>query len=656
MKIFSRLKSVINNRAYKYALLVLWLLGAGNIYAQKKRTAEVTDGWGGQKLISKTSPTPEKISELGRYSGYNSGDYGEPQRSSIYVPMKDGVKLAVDVYLPKKRKDNEKFPTILYQTRYVRAIEPKTFLKVIKSYATTTVKQKEIEYFVKHGYAVVIVDARGSGASLGVREMEFSPQEIRDGATVCDWITGAAWSNGLIGSTGISYVGTTALLLAVNKHPAVKAIAPRSAIFDLYADVAAPGGVLQTGFIDTWAATIAALDNNEYSIFGKRARRFIRGTSPVKGDKKRTNFRAAQALHDQNFDLANEIRRLTFRDDYTSDGKHIIDNCSAHRYINEIKASDAAFYWVSGWYDGAMVNSAINGYLNVPGRSHLLVGDWDHGPADKVSPFSASKVQTFDVYAELLRFFDFHLKKIDNGFEKQAPVHYYAMGPERWEGAQSWPPANLATKEFYFNANGVLNTMLSPNESKTEYIIDTTTYTGGTSRWNSLTPLYRNGKTGYADRASADSALALFETTPLEADFTLTGAPLIDLWFSADKPDANVFVYLEEVEPNGKVTYVTEGLFRAQHRKISVNPVYNSAGPYHSFLKADAAPLTPFQPERLNFDMLPTAYRFRKGSKIRVAFAGADNPHFALCSPQPTRFWVHHGGARISKLTAPGAR
>jgi len=119
--------------------------------------------------------------------------------------------------------------------------------------------QRVVE-FVTRGYAYVIVDVRGSGASFGTRRAELGPREVRDGSEVVDWIVRQPWSDGRVGATGVSYVGTTAELLLVNQHPAVKAIVPQFSLFDAYPDIVFPGGVQHTWFLKIWAQVVSAMD------------------------------------------------------------------------------------------------------------------------------------------------------------------------------------------------------------------------------------------------------------------------------------------------------------------------------------------------------------------------------------------------------------
>ena len=212
----------------------------------------------------------EKLSAPGIYQGYTTRQYNGYKYSSQYIATRDSVLLAVDVFLPKQLEKGKKVPTILYLTRYVRSIRAKFPFSLFKDPILAVVPEDEVKFFNAFGYAVVIVDVRGSGASLGERNMEFSPEEIADGKDIVDWIIAQPWSDGKLGTTGISYVGTTAEMLLVNKHPAVKACIPRSNIFDLYNYIMFPGGVRMGPFIDAWGKTTQSLDQNNFLIFGRR--------------------------------------------------------------------------------------------------------------------------------------------------------------------------------------------------------------------------------------------------------------------------------------------------------------------------------------------------------------------------------------------------
>ena len=157
--------------------------------------------------------------------------------------MRDGVKIAVDLYLPENFQPGQQIPTILHQTRYWRAIEYRWLISLFKDDRPRGVIGNYADRFLQQGYAWVDVDVRGSGASFGTRPIAYSPAEIQDGAEIVDWVISQSWSNGHVGAMGISYSGGTAEMLLVNQHSAVKAVAPMFSGFDLYSEIAFPGGI-----------------------------------------------------------------------------------------------------------------------------------------------------------------------------------------------------------------------------------------------------------------------------------------------------------------------------------------------------------------------------------------------------------------------------
>jgi predicted acyl esterase len=141
-----------------------------------------------------------KVSRLGVYQGYSTKTYQGYDYFSKYIPMRDSVMLAADIYLPKKMEKGKKVPTLLYLTRYVRSIRAKFPLSLVKDPVFGVVKESEIEFFTSFGYACVVVDVRGTGASQGERKMEFSPEEIADGNDVVNWIVKQTWSDKNVGA------------------------------------------------------------------------------------------------------------------------------------------------------------------------------------------------------------------------------------------------------------------------------------------------------------------------------------------------------------------------------------------------------------------------------------------------------------------------
>jgi uncharacterized protein len=135
----------------------------------------------------------------------------------------------------------------------------------------------------------------------------------------------------------------------------------------------------------------------------------------------------------------------------------------------------------------------------------------------------------------------------------------------------------------------------------------------------------------------------------------LAGHGLADLFVSSSEPDLALFVYLTEIEADGTEHYVTEGLLRALHRKERPAPEsYRITWPFRSFSRADAAPLVPGQVERIRIPLLPVAWHFAAGSRIRLSIAGADDDHCGQVPhgrpPLLTMLW---GGDNASALELP---
>ena len=291
-------------------------------------------------------------------------DYTDTVRTSVYVPMRDGVKLAVDVWLPKDAPPGTVLPTILEQTRYYRSAT----VKVDPTGRCHPPSAAELAMFVKHGYAFVIVDVRGTGASFGTRDIEYSDDEVKDGSQIVDWIVRQAWSNGKVGSMGQSYVGTTSELLLRNHNPAVKAVLPNFSGFDFYDEVVSPGGLENTGFDWGWANA-----NRELDSAAPAADTGIVGPCPVDDDRDGSAMNAAIAQHAGNFNLWDMLQHVRFRDD--RDRGHTIDDASPYRFRREIDDAHVPVYAVDGWYDGGYAQGAVRRFMTSTNpQKRLLLG------------------------------------------------------------------------------------------------------------------------------------------------------------------------------------------------------------------------------------------------------------------------------------------
>ena len=524
-------------------------------------------------------------------------------RTSQYLTMRDGVGIAIDLYLPRDLQSGTRLPAVLRQTRYYRrmAFRPPFDRLVPDPYLGM------IREFVGAGYAWVAIDVRGTGASFGTRQQEWSPEEIRDASEVLDWIVAQPWSDGQVAALGISYEGTSAELLATIHQPALKAISPRYSHFDANADIGFPGGVRMSKFAEIWPRSNRALDRGRPDeLYGRAARLFGAHVAPVDDDPGGVRATAAIRDHEANYDLAAVTSGLTYRDD-SADGSSGADAISPYTRATEVEAAGIPVYGFSGWYDGGNTRGAVSRYLTLGNRgSRLTLGPWPHAGLAYLAPFSPPRRAGFDHVGELLRFLDYHLKGVDDGIAAEPPVHYYTTGEERWKAAADWPPpADLVP--HYLAASGALTRERPADPTDFDaYRVDPTAGTGKDARWDSM---YRVSS-DYPDRADADRCLLTYTSPPLEADVEITGHPLATLYVASTATDGQFFVYLEDVAPDGRVGYVTEGLLRGIHRKVSDDPPYQTPVPYHSCRRADALPLAPDEVAELRIDLLPVSHLF----------------------------------------------
>jgi len=583
---------------------------------------------------------------------------GAMKRQSFYLPMRDGVKIAVDLCLPNRVQPGARLPTILHQTRYWRAIDfrwPVGLFTGLNMYDMLKIRPA----FLDHGYAWISVDVRGSGASFGYQTGPYPPESVEDVREIAGWIVDQPWSNGKIGAYGISFDGFAAISALRARHPAIVACAPTYTVFDLFPDIAGIGGVPFSWFHRTWGLGTKALDANEIGFFpGFLPRLVARGVRPVDADPRRTLLAQAIRDHARNWDVYETSFRMSCRDDSLPyDPEWSLDSFSPHVHLEEIEASGAAIYAYSGWLDASFQQAAIRTFLNLknPG-SRLTIGPWDHVGRYNVSPTVRSETDYRQHILELLRFFGSHLNGVEVAtlIPGQKPVRYFTMVEDRWKEADSWPPPNTTTRTYFLTADNALSSeMPASSDGFDDYRVDYSAGTSASSRWDSLIGGLRNAKV-YPDRVEQDEKLLVYTSYPLAEQMEVTGHPLVKLYVTSTARDGNFLAYLEDVDEQGGVTYVTEGMLRAMHRKLgNRTPPYRDLVPYRTFSRADAALLEPGEVAELVFDLLPTSYLFRAGHRVRLALAGADKDHFFTPPGEPPVLRFYRDNVRASRIDLP---
>ena len=146
-----------------------------------------------------------------------------------------------------------------------------------------------------------------------------------------------------------------------------------------------------------------------------------------------------------------------------------------------------------------------------------------------------------------------------------------------------------------------------------------------------------------------------YTSAPLVEDVEITGHPVVTLHLRSTHQDGAVFVYLEDVAPEGRVRYIGEGQLRLLHRRVSeAVPPFVTMGPYHSYAQADGRPMVAGELEEITFALLPTSVLFRAGHRIRIAIGGADADTFARIPTDGSPVYtIERGADRASQITLP---
>lgn len=562
--------------------------------------------------------------------------------------MRDGVKLAVDVHVPEGLAPGERTPTILHMTRYYRSISVRGVFKLFGGTGVVPITELDLrEPMVKAGYSWVDVDVRGAGASYGYHDYPLSQVEVQDGGEVIDWIIRQPWASGSVGTTGASYNGSMAMMLLGNRHPALKAVVPRFSGWDMYEDIWVPGGVQSHPFLDAWSKLVESFDRNRFpDVFGWSVGMTVKGVRPVV----EAELAPAMADHLRNVNAFKLLSHVVYKNDPLTPPLPVtIENFSPHTTT----PAGVPIYFYSGWFDGAIVRGQIRAYLELANKGgRLRLGPWFHGGEFNGSPFAKRFERPFDHAAEVIRFFDQHLRGSDSGIAREAPVQYYTMGREEWRGSSTWPPPGGTWQSWYLDANRALTaTAPTAGEAEDTYRVDPARASPPGSRWGLV--VGTNARRGYSDRRRLEAGTLSYTTPVLPEALEVTGHPRVRLFMASDAPDGAVFAYLEDVAPNGRVTYVTEGQLRLIHRQGTLGP--GDVFPLRSFRKADARDMVPGQVAEVVFDLLPTSYQFSAGHKIRLSFAGHDAANFSQPYPpnQAPAYRFYRNDLHSSRLELP---
>ncbi|MBK5285938.1 MAG: CocE/NonD family hydrolase [Bacteroidia bacterium] len=473
-----------------------------------------------------------------------------PQVDSI--PMSDGKKLAADVYIPAGCTS---CPTILIQTPYNRSLYHFSLPLDIGLNLNSS------------NYIFVIVDWRcfyGSTAACVA-----TPDRGQDGYEVIQWITSQPWSDGKVGTWGPSALGVIQFQTA-KKHPpglicSVPIVAsPVTSYFDYY-----PGGDLRTEYVQQ----LAALGYNMTTVLA----------FPY--------YNVGWQISETNTDYPDSIA--------------------------------VPMLMIGGWYDhntDAVLKFfkeiRLQSPVGVRDKHRLLMGPWTHSAAANspaaVGGLSYPQAQNWSDSLSL-KFFDFYLRNINNGWSTTPYVNYFQMGEDVWQSDTAWNSA-ATTYKLYMHSNVVLDnnapTLTNDNIGMVYDPRDPSPTVGGPT----LKATLQQGPYDQVPLVESRVDIVKFTTTVLSQNVRVHGKPKAYLHVSSDKKDTDFAVRLTDVYPDGRSMLVADGIFRMRFR--------------NGFTTNDTASMINGQIYPIVIDMPNTAITFSAGHRIRVDISSSNYPRF----------------------------
>lgn len=528
------------------------------------------------------------MEELTPFKKWNDGSISAGGRGSkmigtYMVPMRDGVKLATDVYLPADYKEGEKLPTVMLRTCYNK----NDFCKYDA-------------FFTDRGYAVVGQDVRGRCASEGTFFSGYA--ERNDGSDTLDWIAEQSWSDGNVGTIGGSYEGYNQWLHACSGNPHLKAMIPLSSAGSPFVDVDRRSGAYPMMILPWYVA----MSGNEpdFSVYETVNWSEVYKIRPLKDIVKRyrgeDNSGWGELFEHPNYD--DFWKETTFSDPMHRENIQVPTLVMVGLYDADLPGS----------FEGWELLKA-NGVEN----RKIIMGPWNHfcnqsrGIAEY--KFGANAVR-YDFEYLMYQWFDRYLKGIKNEVDG-VRAEYYCAIDNQWHESTEWPPIEADVKKLYLKGvNKSLSDTLKGGELS-EYLEQAVAFDSYSYDPQDPTPYHfdpatveGNNPENYADIEKRSDVL-IYTSQPFGEDLRLTGTPKAVIFADSSAKDTDWVVRLTRVTEDGKSYRITDDLKRGRYRTGFEKQVL----------------LTPGTIEKYEFDLFYVSQLIKKGECIRLEVASAMN-------------------------------
>ncbi|WP_437222270.1 CocE/NonD family hydrolase [Planctomicrobium sp. SH661] len=539
------------------------------------------------------------------YAQPDAGDYSPVKHEVIEeldasAPMRDGISLKIDIFRPR---DEGKYPAILLTTPYGKG-----------RYG------ERAKNFASRGYVVINADVRGRFESGGEWD-PFTPLHKQDGYDLVEWIAAQPWCSGKVGMYGSSYMGWTQWWTATQAPPSLKAIVPEVAPPDHFHNCPYQNGILVCWMVDYGGM-----------MGGRYPQSHPEGDGPYGGwgRHREEEYRMVPYI---DYDKTRHYLPTTWW------RKWMLQNTASGEYWKQIAYQTREDYSritvpslsVTGWFDanfpGAPMNfMAMKKYGATPEarQPRMVVGPWDHGINTNVVGIDYGPQAIIDWDGYVCRWFDHHLKGIDNGVMEDPPVQLFVTGRNQWRAATDWPLPETEFTKFYLHSGGHANSLhgdgslsreIPASETPDQYTYNPDDPTPSAPSLNG----HIDGPRDINESAKRNDVL-VYTTDPLTEDVELTGPITAKLFAATSARDTDWMVRLCEVFPDGRTHFIGEGVMRARHRDPQKNGAFNPD---------KLSVIEPDQPYEYTIEFWrPTANLFARGQRIRIEISSSYYPYY----------------------------
>jgi predicted acyl esterase len=501
-----------------------------------------------------------------------------------WIPMEDGVRLAVSLFLPDGAEEGRPAPVVLEALPYR------------KDDATASYRPEYERLCGEYGYAVARVDLRGTGSSEGMATDEYPATEQADLCRVIEWLAAQPWSTGAVGMYGTSYSGFNSLQVAAERPPALKSVVAIYASDDRYTD-----DVHYTG------GTVKLLDLVDYPLY-MVALNALPPVPEIAGPGWRDRWRErVEGL---------EPWLLRWLEEQ-ADGPYWRQGSLRPAY----ERIACPTMLVAGWADGYR-NATFRVLERLDAPARLLFGPWSHMATDTSVPGPR-----IDLVPEMVRWWDRWLRGERNGVDEGPPVTVFVRHstrpapdldeqPGAWRDEPAWPPDRATTRTL-----ALADASAGPDRLEVRPDV-------GSAAWISCAGHLPFGQ---PDDQRADDAWSLTYDWELERELELLGQPRLVIRVGSSAPVAFLSAKLCDVFPDGTSTLVARGFLNLARRRSRTDP----------------EPMRPGVVETVELELDATSWVFPAGHRLRLSLAGSDWPNL-VPPPGPVTLTVERDGSSLT--------